>query len=88
MPDTIYDTRFFLATYAKETEHARKLRSEVGSQFPVEVNGWCGFNFSHKLTISAIILLVRGATKATMRSTASGLCHRSRCSRHKICGRC
>ncbi len=29
MPDTIYDTRFFLATYAKETEQVRKLKSEL-----------------------------------------------------------
>jgi len=29
MPDTIYDTRFFLATYAKETEQTRKLISEL-----------------------------------------------------------
>jgi len=29
MPDTIYDTRFFLATYAKEAGQLRKLRSEL-----------------------------------------------------------
>ncbi|HKM76327.1 MAG TPA: PIN domain-containing protein [Candidatus Bathyarchaeia archaeon] len=29
IPDTIYDTRFFLAAYAKEAEQVRRLRSEL-----------------------------------------------------------